>query len=297
MKTRIITGVSGALVAISLLVFMQYPCTISTVLAFFAALSVHEIMHVIGCKNKVITVIGMVFAGAACIFRDVYDYVIFHTQSTFFDTVHIPLWIVLAVYTMLIMVIMLKMYEKTRFQDAAMLIFASMGCGFGYSSLMWVRDIDHFFPNYFQQSHGLFIVLITLFSAWVSDTFAYFIGRKFGKHRLAPVISPKKSIEGAVAGVVGTELVSIIAYFVANRYFDRFPDTLTVWKVAIGVFVAVVMGMCGDLSASVIKRNFGAKDYGTFFPGHGGAMDRFDSYLFAMPSVAIMIALVMNFVA
>lgn len=297
MKTRVITGVSGALIAIAAIVFMQYPCVIGLPLAFFSALSVHEIMHIIGCKNKVLTVIGMVFAGAVPPVFDVHNYLKYEKGYAFFDSFHIPLWAVLAVYAVLVMVIMLRTYSKTKFEEAAMLLFSSVWCGFGYASLIWVRDIDHFYPEYFQQSQGFFIALVTLFCAWISDTFAYFFGRKFGKHKLAPVISPKKSVEGAVAGVLGTELISVIAYFVAKPYFDRFPDSLPLWVIIIGVAVAVILGMCGDLSASVIKRNFGAKDYGTFFPGHGGAMDRFDSYLFAMPSVAVMIALVMGIIA
>lgn len=297
MKKRLITGISGALFAISLLVFMQYPFVIGIPLAFFATVSVHEIMHVIKCENKVLTAVAMVFTAIVPLYTDIKHYLVYHRGSTFFDNIKLPLWAVLTVYIFLIMILMLRNYEKTKFEQAAMAIFSSIALAFGYTSMIYLRDIDHMWPEYFQQSHGLFVTLSAMLCAWLSDTFAYFFGRKLGKHKLAPVISPKKSVEGAIAGVLGNTLVVVIVYLVASHYFDRLPDSITLIKVIPACMAVTVMGMCGDLSASVIKRNFGAKDYGTFFPGHGGVMDRFDSFLFTLPTTYLIITMVMTFIA
>lgn len=297
MKIRIITGVSATLVAIAAIVFMQYPLVLGVLGAVFSGLSVYEILHVIKCKNKVITAISVAFAAAVPLYNDVKAYVVNHTDSSFFDSINIPVWMILALYTFVILLIMLKMYEKTKFEHAAMALFSSVAISFSYSTLLFLRDLDHAYPEYFQQAQSFFIVLCTLYCAWISDTFAYFIGRKLGKHKLAPRISPKKSVEGAVAGVIGSIAVALITFFIASHWFDRYPQTITWWMVALVTAVGVIMGMCGDLSASVIKRNYGEKDFGTLFPGHGGAMDRFDSFLFAVPTVYIIIRIVMSFVS
>ncbi|MBQ4604439.1 MAG: CDP-archaeol synthase, partial [Clostridia bacterium] len=117
---------------------------------------------------------------------------------------------------------------------------------------------------------------------------AYFVGSKFGKHKLAPKISPKKSVEGAIAGVFGTTLFCVVTYFICDYTCFR-NETLNVWIVLFGAIVLAVLGMCGDLSASVIKRNFGEKDFGNLFPGHGGVLDRVDSFLVTMPALYVMI--------
>lgn len=296
MKQRVITGVSGALYAIATIIFMQYPLVLSLPLILFSTMSVYEIAHVIGCENKVITVLGMIFTGVTVLFTDIRNYLTYHKGVTFFTEYKIPLWMILTVYVFVIMCIMLGSYQKTKFEHAAMIIFSSVAIGFAYSTMFNLRDLDHVYPDYFQQSQSFYIVLISLFCCWLSDAFAYFVGRKLGRHKLAPVISPKKSVEGAIGGVVCTEVVITIAYFVARIWFDRHPDSLPLWAVIVVSAVAIVMGMCGDLSASVIKRNFGKKDYGTFFPGHGGAMDRFDSFMFALPTVYLIVTAVMSFI-
>ena len=127
-----------------------------------------------------------------------------------------------------------------------------------------------------------------MYAAWLCDTFAYFIGSKFGKRKLAPKISPKKSIEGAVAGVVGTTVVAVITYFICDHFYFRL-DTVNVWMVIFSMLFLTVLGMCGDLSASVIKRNYGEKDFGNLFPGHGGVLDRIDSFLFTMPGMYVIL--------
>lgn len=295
MKKRLITGISGALFAIALVVFMQIPGVMGIPVAFFSAVSIHEIMHVAGNKNKVITVLGMIVAAAMPLYSDVKGYVTYHVGSDFFEKIALPPSVLLIFYIIVILCVTLKMYDKTRFEDTAMLIFSSLAIGFSNSFMFLIRDLDHTYPEYFQPAQTRFFILAALYCAWLSDAFAYFFGRKLGKHKLAPKISPKKSVEGAVAGVLGTELITFITYIIASHYFDRHPDTFNFLIVFPIVAIVVIMGMCGDLTASVLKRNYGVKDYGTFFPGHGGVMDRFDSYLLTLPTTYGIITLIMYF--
>ena len=128
--------------------------------------------------------------------------------------------------------------------------------------------------------HGSFIVLLPLLAAWGADTCALFSGMLFGKHKLAPVVSPKKTVEGAVGGVVGGAVLVLIAAVIMNRTLDL---EMPLWSAVVLGAVGAVLGEIGDLSFSVIKRQTGIKDYGHIFPGHGGVLDRFDSVLFVAP--------------
>jgi phosphatidate cytidylyltransferase len=113
--------------------------------------------------------------------------------------------------------------------------------------------------------------------AWSTDVFAYFCGRLFGKHKLLPDVSPKKTIEGSVSGVIFCVLSLLLYGFIINRMSNAFNANYLVLILA-GLLTSVV-AQIGDLSMSLIKRFYGIKDYGRLFPGHGGVVDRFDSVL------------------
>ena len=142
---------------------------------------------------------------------------------------------------------------------------------------------------------AIYFILLILCFAWGGDTAAYFAGRAFGKHKLAPKVSPKKTVEGAIGGLLG----GVIGMTVFKLVADSMAHTLTVYppiEMAAGpqiswgaVFALGIIGstisQIGDLSFSVIKREFGVKDYGNLLPGHGGILDRFDSVTFVAPFV------------
>ena len=134
--------------------------------------------------------------------------------------------------------------------------------------------------------NGLFLLIIGLCGAWIADTGAYFTGVAFGKHKLCPEISPKKTIEGFIGGITFTG----IAYAAAFSIRGGFSVYTCAVAFVIGAVCAVI-GTIGDLSASMVKRQIGFKDYGKIMPGHGGLMDRFDSVLFVLPTFYIMTAL------
>ena len=123
---------------------------------------------------------------------------------------------------------------------------------------------------------GRFWLLFLLVVIWSNDTFAYLFGRKLGRHKLARVISPKKTVEGAIAGVAGGAAVGLV--FVHFTGMDSAPLN----TVAITVVVGLV-AMAGDLAESLLKRGAGVKDSGTIIPGHGGVLDRIDSLIFPIP--------------
>jgi phosphatidate cytidylyltransferase len=131
----------------------------------------------------------------------------------------------------------------------------------------------------------MLFLLFILFSVWISDSSAYFIGKRFGKHKLAPRVSPKKTWEGAVAGFIGGAGGFV---FLSLFFIDGFP---IIHSIVVG-FIIGTIGQIGDLAESQLKRDAGVKDSSALIPGHGGILDRFDSLLLIMPVVALYILLV-----
>ena len=140
--------------------------------------------------------------------------------------------------------------------------------------------------EYYDSANALFLLIIGLCGAWTADTGAYFTGVAIGKHKLCPEISPKKTIEGFVGGVLTTAIV----YSVAFSIHYGFTGKRAVIAFLTGA-VCGVIGTVGDLSASMVKRQVGFKDYGKIMPGHGGLMDRCDSVLFVLPTFYVFIEL------
>ena len=134
-----------------------------------------------------------------------------------------------------------------------------------------------------QSEMGIYLVWLIIISSWGCDTCAYLVGCTIGKHRLAPVLSPKKSIEGSVGGSLGAMGLGALFGLYLSNYAGVGSEY--VWKFAIISFAASICSQIGDLMASAIKREFGVKDYGKFIPGHGGVMDRFDSVIVTAPII------------
>lgn len=143
-----------------------------------------------------------------------------------------------------------------------------------------------------EMTSGIYIVWLIFLCSWVCDTCAYFVGVLIGKHKMAPILSPKKSIEGAVGGVVGTGLLTILY---GNIFKDAMGiDTNGILLLAVICMIGALISMVGDLTASAIKRNYDVKDYGTLIPGHGGILDRFDSVIFTAPIIYYLAVTVMK---
>ena len=128
---------------------------------------------------------------------------------------------------------------------------------------------------------GIYTVWMILISSWGCDTCAYAVGKLIGKKKIFPVLSPKKSLEGCIGGVLGAALIGwLYGFFFVEK---AFPGENIAWAIAVICGIGAVMSMVGDLAASAIKRNRDIKDYGKLIPGHGGIMDRFDSTIVTAP--------------
>lgn len=139
--------------------------------------------------------------------------------------------------------------------------------------------------------NGKFAFWLIFISSWVCDTCAYFVGSAIGKHRLAPILSPKKSIEGSIGGIVGAVIVAFVfGYFVQYKIFGGANQST---QYMIICAIGAVVSQIGDLAASGIKRNHDIKDFGNLIPGHGGILDRFDSVIFVAPIIYILAILVL----
>ena len=183
---------------------------------------------------------------------------------------------------LLALIVWYVFWMRARIPDVGVSFFGAAYCGMLLSGLVVVRQA---LPH----PWGGVLVLGIFFSVWANDSFAYLVGSKFGKHKLAPVVSPKKTVEGAVGGVVGGAVLVLIAAVIMNRTLDL---EMPLWSAVVLGAVGAVLGEIGDLSFSVIKRQTGIKDYGHIFPGHGGVLDRFDSVLFVAPFAELLFRII-----
>ena len=156
-------------------------------------------------------------------------------------------------------------------------------CG-GFTSIVLLRDF---------QNIGMYLFMLIFVGAWMTDIFAYFVGRFFGKHKLIPEISPKKTVEGSIGGIVFCSLSFVLYGFILS-YFTSISLVSYIVLGVVGVIISIV-SQIGDLTMSQIKRQFGVKDYGKIFPGHGGMLDRFDSILAVALVLLIACAVVRHF--
>lgn len=270
MKQRVLSGVVIAVVAISVLLLMN-TVVFPIVWTVLAVMAVYEIEKVTQIKNKALVVLSLAFSALFCL-------------NECFRFVEVSYSAILAIYVLIMLTIMLIGYDITKFEHVAVAFFASVAVPFAFSIFVYLRDINVYSDGKFSKTEGVYLILLVLVCSWLTDVFAYFTGRAFGKHKLCPKISPKKTVEGAIGGIVIPAVINIIVLAVFEKFF--FDGTvIPYWAMLIISPVLSVASMLGDLSASTIKRNFGVKDFSNLIPGHGGIMDRFDSCLFVLPAI------------
>ena len=185
--------------------------------------------------------------------------------------------------TMLAMLVVCMRSEEPEWVDAAISVYPIYTIFFPLALLLLLFRSDF-------QPFGVHLILLVLIISYLGDTVAYFVGSFWGKRKLCPAVSPKKTVEGAVGGLVASVVGAVAFMFIVGRSNTPF-----------GVFVAAMLGLLGgvagqvgDLTASLVKRHCGVKDFGSIFPGHGGIMDRIDSLLFTLMVVCSYVLLVVE---
>lgn len=176
-------------------------------------------------------------------------------------------------FLMVLMSIYVFTFPKYKTEEVTVSFFGVFYVAVMLSYLYQVRVI----------ADGKYLVWLIFLSSWGCDTCAYCVGMLIGKHKLAPVLSPKKSIEGAVGGVIGAALLGFIYATIFGGAMAEVNNPQL--ACALACAIAAVISQVGDLAASAIKRNHNVKDYGHLIPGHGGILDRFDSMLFTAPAI------------
>lgn len=264
MKTRIITAIVAILIFVPVLIFSNtivFPIAVG----LLAVMAAWEMISCIGMKKNYTAVLLSLAATAAAMAGAGY-------LSRTGGTDHFEQLLLTFTYVYLFLMLTLAVFSKGRLKVSRALTAAGMifFIVFGFSSVVLLRE----------EPHGGYLYLLIFLSAWVTDTGAYFTGVFFGRHKLIPDVSPKKTVEGAIGGVVFCVLTFVAFGAIVGKISDLTPHYL---RLALVGAVVSVVSMIGDLIASLIKRKYGVKDYGWIFPGHGGVMDRFDSVLATAP--------------
>lgn len=278
------------LVGFLLAVIFDKKAIITAVLAALAATATFEVTRAVGTKSKIVFVLACTVS-------------LFTVLAEGFAIALPPVSVLYCIYVLVLMCLMVFFNKEIRFVHCATAFFASVALPFAFLCFLRLNNLSDWFTGY-THHEGVYFVGLGFACSWFTDTFAYLVGRKFGKHKMAPVISPKKSIEGAVGGVVLTAVMNVlILYFFTigcrNLYDytflgEGFMKYLYIVPISmIGSFISMV----GDLAASVLKRNFGIKDYSQLLPGHGGIMDRFDSCIFVLPTLYCILKLLAVYTA
>ena len=246
MKDRVLSGVTLVAFFMAIVVFNRsFPLALNIAIAFISALTVFEVIKALELSDRwYITVPSMTAAVLVqfCEFQ----------QANIF---------IYSAFTACIFCALLRHHREITFKEMAVVYSMVVLIPLALQTIVLVRTLS--------DQHGMFYALVCVFSAWIPDAGAFFAGKLFGKHKLCPEISPKKTVEGLIFtyGIYGGERQANWLSLLIIGFF--------------GAFVSVL----GDLSFSLIKRSCHIKDFGSVIPGHGGILDRFDSVIFTAPFV------------
>ncbi|MCT2534556.1 phosphatidate cytidylyltransferase [Aquibacillus koreensis] len=251
MKQRIITAVIAILLFFPFVFYGGWPFEV--IMYIIATIGVIELFRIRQTTSYPIPAFITLLLLWSLLYKDEYVFFITKTEMT------LMVVLLLLSYTVLVK-------NKFTFNDAGFLVLSAVYVGLGFHYFMVTREAND----------GLTYIFYAIVVILATDTGAYFFGRAFGKRKLWPEISPNKTIEGALGGV----LLACVAAFFFHMFFPLDKPTIIVILVTI---VASAFAQIGDLVESAIKRHYDVKDSGKILPGHGGILDRFDSWLFVFP--------------
>lgn len=242
-----------------------FPVVLPIVIAGLSMLAVHEALWSTGfVKHARISGYSLLLAGVIPFW-------------VYYNGAPLPALTGLFVYVVLLFCEAIASHKEVTLEKMGGAFFLSVIIPFFLSSFLRIRHMEPLWP---------YLILLPFLVAFMSDAFALFAGMLFGKHKLAPELSPKKTVEGCIGGFVGA-VVSINVYGAVLQ----FGFGLQVNYVLLGLYglLGSAVSQLGDLSFSYIKREYGIKDYGNILPGHGGVLDRFDSVIFCAPLIELLI--------
>ena len=265
LKARVLSAFSLTLFLAAIVVFnSSFPLALNLAIAVVSFLGVYEILSALGLlKNYILMVPSLAFAAAFPFLET-----LLLRETGYF------------LYTAVLFAGLIVYHSEVTFREVGVVYSMSLMIPTALETLIELRALGG--------QHGMFYVLIGIFSAWISDIGGFFGGRLFGRHQLCPNVSPKKTVEGAAGSFVlntaGMLLAGVLFQsFYANSVRVSFP-TLAVIGIA-----GTVLSILGDLSFSLIKRSCHIKDFSEIIPGHGGILDRFDSVIFEAPFVFLLV--------
>lgn len=279
MKQRVISAVVGILAAVIVLTLniTRFPFLLNIVIAVIACMALYEIL----AATKFISNKGVVITSFA-----VTALIMF--IPTFPRELWTRLFAVCGVgYFIALFAVLLTSNDKSNVERIGLASMVTEIIALPFYSLLYMYWQSPYDTDKFRYV-GQALVIYVLCVSWLADTGALFAGKLFGRHKLAPKISPKKTVEGVIGGFVfSMAMVSLIAYLLTGPL--HITDLKVHWiNLLVITAISCVISVIGDLSFSIIKRYFDVKDYGNIMPGHGGVLDRFDSVIFVSPVVCIL---------
>ena len=275
MLVRILTAVVGLPLLLAVVLLLE-PIATAILFALACMIAAYEMLWRTGIwKNRRIVVYTALMAAATVMWSWMKACAIVSAQT---------LWLSalagLLVFFTLLFCELLAGHAKIQFTGMCAALFSGIVYPFLIGALVRMRGMDG----------GECYILVAFVLSMVADSGAYFVGRAIGKHKLAPVVSPKKTIEGAIGGAIVNVLGMILYTFILCKWFG-FADPNYLYAAIYGILGAGA-SIIGDLTLSVVKRQVGIKDYGNLFPGHGGILDRFDSTMMVAPLAEILLLLI-----
>ncbi|SDG98936.1 phosphatidate cytidylyltransferase [Alteribacillus persepolensis] len=257
MRQRLITGIIGAVAFISVVIIGNTVFTLA--IAIVASMAMFELLRM--KRIRPFSLMGVISLCIMWILLVPTEWL----NIVFFMPVSKAELFLMTILLLLALTVFTK--NTFTFDEAGFVILSSVYIGYGFYHFLVARNLEEI---------GLTLILFILFLIWSTDSGAYFVGKRWGKHKLSPDISPKKTIEGFIGGIVMAAVVGGIFHFF-------FPIYSSITTLILFIVVTSVFGQLGDLVESALKRHYAVKDSGTVLPGHGGVLDRFDSLIFVMP--------------
>ena len=266
MKNRVLSGVVLVALMLAIVIFNHsFPLALNIVLALVSLFSITELISAIGMTKKYFLAIPSVLfaAGLPLVELELLQEGLYY------------------VYTVVLFASLIRYHKEATFREVGIIYSMTLLIPTALMTLLELRKLGG--------NHGMFYVMMAIFSAWIADVGGFFAGSLFGKHKLCPEISPKKTVEGVAGGfVLNIAAMLVFGWIFSSVFYQGTVQVsyLTLLLMGIG---STIFSILGDLSFSLIKRSCHNNDFGQVIPGHGGILDRFDSVIFTVPYVFFLV--------